>query len=696
MRGSQGGKLSGVFSGGGSTTITFNPDNNFRLGEIISFTITTALQSNSGMTLTQGHTYSFTTISGPPPSSPIALTQRSISAASLNGRDIKALDFDGDGDLDILSSNEGVPEQITLFENDGDMNFCGFNTGGNFRNVEFYDIDGDGDYDNFGATGAFDTELNWFENEGTFPFTERFISSEDPWTIAGGDLDSDGDIDVIAAVILPNRLLWFANNGTGNFSSVVSIPTTFEGGSDSYFYIRDINSDGAMDILAFHRDDFNLVWYENNGNQSFTEHLIVHSSDRSRLASADIDGDGDIDIVRVSVENSPASPISWFENNGSESFTEHPITSSSTARIYSASITDLDGDQDMDILAGGYWFENDGSENFTERIINKGLKSGLNYFANGINHADLDEDGDMDILSVGLYTIAWQENSQFMDITTTAPINSEVSASLNSNIIITFDQQIDFSTVNSNHIRVVSQSLGLIPGSFSGSGTNTITFNPTSDFSAGDIIEVSINEKVLSTSRHSLVVTYGFLFQTKAFADVFPDFIANTIFSHLSNVSGIDIADIDGDGDLDLVSSSFSELFWHNNDGNGNFTTIPISTTGVPIGVFAFDQNGDGHTDIWIDNSSFTSSMIYINDGNQNFTESTIAGNLILKQLTDVNNDGDIDLLYLTNIDNWVVWSDSRCEGYGGFGFVPALARAMFKPAISITMEITILFLQVH
>jgi hypothetical protein len=537
-----------------------------------------------------------------------------------------------------------------------------------------YDIDGDGDYDNFGATGAFDTELNWFENEGTFPYTERFISAEDPWTIAGGDLDSDGDIDVLAAVILPNRLLWFANDGSGNFSPPVSIPTTFGGGSDSYFYIRDINLDGAMDILAFHRDDFNLVWYQNNGNQIFTEHLIVNSSDRSRLASADIDGDGDIDIVKVSVENSPTSPISWFENNGSENFTEHSITSSSTARIYSASIADLDGDQDMDILAGGYWFENDGSENFTERIINGGLKSGNNYFANGINYADLDEDGDMDILSVGLYTIAWQENSRFMDVTATAPINSEVSASLNSNIIITFDQQIDFSTVNSNHISVFSQSLGLIPGSFSGNGTNTITFDPANDFSAGDNIEVSINERVLSTTGHSLAVTYGFSFHTKTFSVASPDFLTNPVFTHSNNVSGMDFADIDSDGDLDLVSCSFSELLWHRNEGSGNFTTIPITTTGVPVGVFAFDQNGDGHTDIWIDNAGSASSMLYLNDGSQNFTESIIIGSLVLKQLTDVNNDGDIDLLFLTNIDNWVFWIDSRCEGYGGLGRVPRLS----------------------
>ncbi len=674
VRGSQSGILNGVFSGAGSTTVTFNPDNDFRLGEIISYTITTSLQSEGGMNLSRGHTYSFTTVSGTPPASPIAFAQRKLSGASTGGRDIKPLDYDGDGDLDIIASNEGLPEQIIVFENDGNMNFCGFNTGGNFRYVEVYDIDGDGDYDNFGATGAFDTELNWFENEGAPPYTERFISSEDPWTVAGGDLDNDGDIDVIAAVILPNRVLWFSNDGTGNFSSAINIPTTFGGGSESFFHIRDVNSDGAMDILAFHRDDFNLVWYENNGSQLFTEHLIKNHPDRSRIASADIDGDSDIDIVVVSVENGPTEPISWFENDGNQNFTEHPLTSSSTARIYVPSITDLDGDLDMDILAGGYWFENDGSQNFTEHTINDGFKSGVNYFSNGISYADMDEDGDMDIVAQSLQTIAWHENNQFMGVTSTSPANAKNAVLIADDITITFDQPIDAATITGDNIRVFSQLHGLLSGSLSGGGTNTITFDPDNNFTRGDVIEVSINERLQSTFGHNLQITYGFIFEIETFADSQISFTTHSIFTHTNNVSGLDVADIDGDSDLDIISTSFSELYWHKNEGNGNFTTIPITTTAVPVGVFAIDQNEDGNMDIWVDGDGFNAGMLYTNDGNENFTESTIGGHSQLMQFTDVNNDGDIDIVFLATVDDWVFWTDNNCGGYGGFGRVPRFA----------------------
>ncbi len=676
VRGSFSGLISlGVSSSVDSNTITINQDNDFLVGEIISVTITTGLVSDSGLTLARGYTFSFTSISGPAPAIPITLVQRNISGAGSSGRDIKAMDFNGDGDMDILIASEGVPERIYLMENDGNRNFCSEFTGANFRNVEVYDIDGDGDFDTFGATGAFDSELNWFENEGSMPFTERIISSEDPWTLAGGDLDSDGDIDVVAAVIIPNRLLWFANDGAGNFSSSMSIPTTFGGGSDSYFYIRDINSDGAMDILAFHRDDHNLVWYQNDGNQNFVENLIVNTPDRMRLASADLDDDGDVDIIAVSTDNGPTFPILTFENDGSENFIQHTIPTTSTGRIYTVSITDLDGDLDMDILAGGYWFENDGSENFTEQTISEGLRNGNNYFANGINYGDMDGDGDMDIVSYGQTATSWHENGNFMDLTSTLPLNATGSVATNANISITFDQLIDNATVNSKNIRVISQYKGQISGIFSGGGTNTIIFDPATDFLPGDKIEVSINEKTKSASGNSLAATYGFSFQIQTSSVDQPDFLPHAITTHSNNATGMDVADIDSDGDLDLVSCSWSELFWHENDGSGNFTTIPITISGAPVSVIAFDQNEDGYMDIWVDNDGSAASMVYTNDGNQNFTEGTITGSMRLKQTTDVNNDGDIDLVYLSRTSTWLYWGDYRCGVYGGLGQMPHLAN---------------------
>ena len=127
VRGSHSGVLDGVLTGGGSNTIIFNAENDFRAGEIISVTITRALLSESGFNLPRGHTYSFTAITKPSPSSSTTFAQRRVNftSASSTTDDITALDFDRDGDLDLIVGRD-VPtvEQTDLWVNDGNRGFC--------------------------------------------------------------------------------------------------------------------------------------------------------------------------------------------------------------------------------------------------------------------------------------------------------------------------------------------------------------------------------------------------------------------------------------------------------------------------------------------------------------------------------------------------------------------------------------------
>jgi len=675
LRGRQGGLLGAGLSGGGTATVTVDPLSDFLPGDVISLTLTTALLSESGHSLVRGHTYSFSVASGAVPAPAAALAQRVIGSGEFGGRDIRALDYDGDGDMDVVSANEGVPEQIYVYENDGNQEFCPFNTGGNFRLAEVYDIDGDGDYDNFGATGAFDTELNWFENEGSLPYTEHFISSADPWTLAGGDLDSDGDVDVVAAVLIPNRVLWFANNGAGSFNPGQNIPTSFNGGSDSYFYVRDINSDGAMDILAFHRDAFDMVWYENDGSQNFTEHLVLDSPDRGRAASADLDDDGDVDLVFVSTENSPTLPLAWFENDGSENFTQHPIPATSTGRLYVADIADLDGDQDMDIVAGGYWFENDGGENFSEAPLGGGLELNGQHYANGLDQADIDGDGDLDAVVLGAWTTAWYEQVPVLELVSTSPEHSSEAVPTTAEITLSFDQALDVASANPASIRVTGMRQGVVPGTYASAGADTVLFTPDQSFLPGDLIEVSINERLHGTAGQKLVPGRGFRFRVAARIGELAGFIPHPVHVLTNSATGLDLADIDGDGDVDIASSSWGEVNWHENDGTGDFSTHAIPSTVTPVGLLAFDQDGDGACDILVDvDGSFSSSVIYTNDGFQNFSESTISGALRIRQAVDINHDGDRDVLFLGTSNGHVSWLDARCGAYGGYGDVPDFA----------------------
>ena len=131
---------------------------------------------------------------------------------------------------------------------------------------------------------------------------------------------------------------------------------------------------------------------------TFTEHAISTSADGAKsVYAADLDGDGDIDIVSASGID---DKIAWYENDGAQNFTEHVITDTANVAT-SVYAVDLDGDGDMDVLSGSYsgyniiWYENDGNESFTGHVIQEsGPGSSRSVYA-----SDLDGDGDMHVLT---------------------------------------------------------------------------------------------------------------------------------------------------------------------------------------------------------------------------------------------------------------------------------------------------------
>ena len=82
-----------------------------------------------------------------------------------------------------------------------------------------------------------------------------------------------------------------------------------------------------MDIVAsamHHRG--NVIWFENNGSQSFTTHIIADDAlGTESVFAVDMDSDGDIDVLSAS---SYDDEINWYENDGSETFTLRTISSS--------------------------------------------------------------------------------------------------------------------------------------------------------------------------------------------------------------------------------------------------------------------------------------------------------------------------------------------------------------------------------
>ncbi|MCH8046341.1 MAG: VCBS repeat-containing protein, partial [Planctomycetes bacterium] len=324
------------------------------------------------------------TINPPVAARGLFVGQNVISTTADRARSVFAVDLDGDGDMDVLSASEG-DDRIAWYENDGserftahDVNtpapkFSFFEDGNadNARSVFAADLDGDGDMDVLSAS-SHDDRIAWYENDGSQNFTQHNVNTPDPDYMFN---DIDGNAD----------------------------------GANSVF-AADVDGDGDIDVLSASANDDRIAWYENDGSGHFVAHTISTAADgAASVFAADVDGDGDIDVLSASFLD---NKIAWYENDGLGGFIAHTI---STAADWANSVfaADVDRDGDMDVLSASSaddkiaWYENDGSQNFTEHVVNSPDPDGIpNNCTNGdanvprsVFAADLDGDGDIDVLS---------------------------------------------------------------------------------------------------------------------------------------------------------------------------------------------------------------------------------------------------------------------------------------------------------
>jgi hypothetical protein len=253
---------------------------------------------------------------------------------------------------------------------------------------------------------------------GQVSFGDQFIISdqeEEAMFVYSADLDTDGDMDVLAGCFGTENLVWFENiNGLGNNWSKHVIANDDDGVTAAV--CADIDMDGDMDVISTFYTSAKICWFDNiDGNGTFALGQILSDSADGAISvfAADIDGDDDTDVVGASWE---INQISWFDNmDGSGIFGEENVVSTSATGVSCVYCADIDNDNDQDIVAAlpeadrVVWYENtDGEGYFSgENIITTSVDNVLR-----ISVADLDNDGDMDVISASSNDdkIAWYEN----------------------------------------------------------------------------------------------------------------------------------------------------------------------------------------------------------------------------------------------------------------------------------------------
>tara|TARA_R110000787_G_scaffold15134_3_gene46799 strand:- start:1697 stop:3049 length:1353 start_codon:yes stop_codon:yes gene_type:complete len=339
-------------------------------------------------------------------------------------------DLDGDGNLDILVSEE-AESMVAWYKNLDGL--------GNFgeqqiitQNLEYTryvsaaDIDNDGDMDVL-ATSASNDLVVWFENlDGLGNFdTQQVISSalDLPKMVIAEDVDSDGDLDVIIASKLDGKVTWFENlDGLGSFGTEQIISSTSQIPASVYF--TDIDGDGDGDVVSDRSSNGFPCWFENLdglGNFGPQQEITQDTSGSIYTIADDVDGDGDMDVLNLEFGG---ETIAWYENeDGLGTFGPKQIITNEVNAPRQIFMADFDNDGDLDILYNTSevvdpdylaWKKNDGLGNFgVEQVISVNVEAPRGVFA-----ADIDNDGDMDVFSTSIadHKIAWYENLTILGI----------------------------------------------------------------------------------------------------------------------------------------------------------------------------------------------------------------------------------------------------------------------------------------
>jgi len=376
--------------------------------------------------------------------------QRIIRFPDEKARSVFAADLDGDGDADVVSGSWDDGELCWYANTDGAGTFgpasaVSSDTLGVYYQTLPGDIDGDQDTDIVAVLidehpsdpEANQIRISWFRNEdGNGSFSPELVVQ----TLTGDtavfltDVDGDQDQDIVWSGLDDDQLVaWHENiDGAGSFgpARLVHDPTSLQ---RTTVFAADLDGDQDGDVLFASTAE--VLWSENrDGAGTFDPPQTVGQFPAGgvrAVIAADVDGDDDNDVLaayQCATSGCSSDPdpflrrIVWYENtDGAGTFAGERLVSMDVTAPNSISAVDLDGDDDLDLLAGDVvggkvlWFENlDGLGEFGPPMVISTLAQGVALKVGSVSAHDVDGDGDLDVLSASSFDdkIAWYENLQ--------------------------------------------------------------------------------------------------------------------------------------------------------------------------------------------------------------------------------------------------------------------------------------------
>ena len=340
-------------------------------------------------------------------------------SVNFRGDDLASGDIDNDGDIDLVATidNNG---KVYWYENPGpdkiirvmswNAHFIG-ECRGYVKEITVADLDGDGQVE---VVARSKTQLSLFKKKQGLFWVKREVAIHPREGMAVGDLDNDGDLDIVLNgfwLATPTDLVsgqwkeyeidpvWYSQSTGGWEDNAANVVVT------------DVNGDGHQDVLICHSEKtkWPISWYEKSPRDSekWTEHRVLDVFNYCEtLVAADMDNDGDIDIVAGEMKKSIWTGELIILTNGGKGLNWQKKVIANQG-IYHGLIDDIGNDGDVDIIGcRDYnkppieWWENLSNDVRQWRYLSVDQSRPKNQMGKmGLVFDDINRDGNLDIIA---------------------------------------------------------------------------------------------------------------------------------------------------------------------------------------------------------------------------------------------------------------------------------------------------------
>jgi Bacterial Ig-like domain (group 3)/FG-GAP-like repeat/FG-GAP repeat len=598
----------------------------------------------------------------------------------------------------VLSLNAGASPKVVLagdFNGDGKADVVAVNNPGG------------------GATGTVVTLLG--NGDGTFQTGIVSASTDSLVAAAQGDFNKDGKLDIVVVDQQLQRAVLMLGNGTGGFTSSGTNNTCSVGLNPAGIVAADLNNDGKLDIAIVNQGTTGVAGVVTvclgNGDGTFGGSssyqagaiTVVATPDPVAIAAGDLNNDGKIDLVVALNSNA----FSTLRGNGNGTF-QAPSTQTlfNLTNPRAIAISDMNKDGNVDIVV---------TTSDVSVLLGNGdltFDSPASYsvsgWLNGVSVADLNGDGQPDVITTNTFeheicVLLNKGSGQLGPVVryaveaapysiAVADLNSDHSADVvvanngiagtGGSVTVAFgngDGSLRAAySYATNPPGIGSQSRAVVTGDFNNDGRTDIA-----TLFAGDSVTILIADSKYSFQRLGTYVAgnySGDQVVALAAADVNGDGDLDLVVVGLKQVDvllgkgdgtfqspkvrtitsgtthGVALADVNGDGKVDLVytwaSAALDDIAVCFGDGDGTFQPPAFYTVGnYPYSVIAVDLNNDQKLDVVTANAS--GSLAYLkNNGDGTFAAAqplTTGGYTSGVTAIDVNHDGNLDLVAMNS-----------------------------------------------